>query len=218
MDYKVETIENQQKFILPLTRETECLFYNQRMIIDNKVLTEPLAWRITKVNRVSQGGVTKITLAQDKFDQNKDYIELDSNGNVIGMWADYYSQGQVTPDEPVEENADIYSIITYSGVKPEIKINGSYKKFTVTFYNQEGQIDYQSGDWNYDIRDGEIITPISDISGILDISTSGLSDNQIKVKFVGDDSYLNKVLIINHTAVVNGNNIVSHLEVEITSL
>lgn len=203
-------------FLLPLMRETEPLFYNLRMIIDNKVLTEPRAWHITKVNRLDANGITKITLGQDRFDQHKDYIELDDNGNIIGMWADYFEEGQLEPTEPEDEPTNLHSEITYSGTKPEIKVNGSHKKFTVNFYDGETPMPLLTGTWSYSIRDGEIITPISDPSTLLDVV--GLSENQIKLKFIGDGSYIGKILIVKNTATITGGEISSNVELEIKSL
>jgi len=45
-----------------MTRDTETLFYNHRMIIDAKVETEPRAWLISKINRISPNGICRITL------------------------------------------------------------------------------------------------------------------------------------------------------------
>lgn len=214
--YNIEKVEDQQMFLLPLMRETESLFYNLRMIIDNKVLTEPRAWHITKVNRLDANGITKVTLAQDRFDQHKDYIELDDNENVIGMWADYFEEGQLEPTEPEDEPTNLHSEITYSGTKPEIKVNGSHKKFTVNFYDGETPMPLLTGTWSYSIRDGEIITPISDPSTLLDVV--GLSENQIKLKFIGDGSYIGKILIVKNTATITGGEISSNVELEIKSL
>jgi hypothetical protein len=68
------------------------------MLIDAPVLTEPRAWVITKMNRITAKGLAEATLAQDKYDEHKDFIEIDDYGNVIGMWADYYD-GSVAPRE-----------------------------------------------------------------------------------------------------------------------
>ena len=187
-DFKTESVEDQQKFILPLTRNTEKLFYNQRMIVDNKVLTEPRAWRISKINRINQNGTVLVTLYQDIFDQNKDYIELDEYGNVVGMWADYYLQ-PINPDP--EDVSTIYSVITYSS-KAQLKIGGSYKKFTVTFYDNEEEVGFEPGAWSYTIDGEDASSLISEIAGE--------SDNQIKVKFIGDESYLDKQLVITYTS------------------
>lgn len=205
-----------------MNRDTESLFYNLRMIIDNKVLTEPRAWKISKVNRIKGNGLTHITLAQDIFDQNKDYIEKDENGNVIGMWADYFVQGQIIPEDYPTSLPSIHSEISYSGTKPEIKINGSYKKLTVDFFEDNEKTEYHSSIWSYGIRNGELIEPINNPEDLLTILThndsSDVLENQIKVKFHGDDSYIGKVLVITNTAPVNDDNIISHLELEIKPL
>ena len=212
----METIEDVQKFILPLTRDTEHLYYNVRLILDNKVLTEPRAWRISKINRISQGGITKITLAQDRFDQNKDYIEFDEDGEIIGMWADYYSDGQVEPQNPQGYNGNLHSVVSYSGTKPEIKIQGSYKKLSVKFYEEEQETTLYNGSWSYAVRNGEIIIPIQDVTGILQVEP--VVAGQIKIKFIGDDSYIGKVLIVTYSAEVDGTGIVSQTELNITTL
>jgi len=67
-DYKITTVEDQQKFAVPMTRETETLFYNHRMIVDTKVESEPRVWLISKINRISPNGICRVTLYQDKFD------------------------------------------------------------------------------------------------------------------------------------------------------
>lgn len=184
--YRIESPEDQQKALLPLTRTTEHLFYNLRMIIDNAVLTEARAWQISKVNRVNQNGTVLITFAQDRFDQNRDYIEKDADGNVIGMWADYFSEQH----QPIPDTEDpVYSIISYAS-KPQVKVAGSYKKLTVTFYKQDEVISWQPGTWTYEI-DGQ------DASAL--VSTSpGVDGSQIKVKFDGDDSYIGKVLVVSY--------------------
>lgn len=173
--------------MLPLTRTTEHLFYNQRMIVDNFVLTQPRAWQISKVNRIHQNGVVLVTLKQDRFDQTRDYIELDDNGNVIGMWADYYAES-IQPIPDVEDN--IYAVITYAA-KPQIKVAGSYKKLTVTFYKNNEETNWISGTWSYTI-DG------LDVSGLI-TSIDGDDGSQIKIRFDGDDSYIGKTLVVSYT-------------------
>lgn len=214
--YNIEKVEDQSVFLLPLTRETEHLYYNTRMIIDNKVLTEPRAWKITKVNRLDANGLTKITLAQDRFDQHKDYIELDDNGNVIGMWADYFEEGQATPTDAHEEVPQIHSVISYSGLKPEIKVGGGYKKFKTEYYRDDKTIVPYTCTWSFAIRDGEIITPIIGSGTLIDVVT--LSGTEMKVKFLGDDSYIGKVLIITSYADTHWEPVTDSVEFDIKSL
>lgn len=214
--YNIEKVEDQQMFLLPLTRETEKLYYNQRMIVDNKVLTEPRTWHITKVNRLDANGITKITLAQDRFDSHKDYIELDDDGNVIGMWADYFAEGQVEPADTDVEVPNLHCVITYNGIKPEIKVGGGYKQFVTTYYKDNEEIAPYACTWTFAIRDGETVTPINMPSDILDfISISG---NKMKVKFLGDGSYIGKVLVITSSAETHWTPVSSSVELDIKSL
>lgn len=184
------------------------------MIIDNKVLTEPRAWHITKVNRLEVDGLTRITLAQDRFDQHKDYIELDDKGNVIGMWADYFEEGQVEPTDAFEDKPNLYSVTSYSGIRPEIKVGGGYKTLTTEFYRDDEIIVPYACAWTFSLKDGEQVTPI-DLNLLNVVSLSG---NKMKVKFLGDGSYIGKALIITSTADSHWGPVVSNVEFDIKSL
>ena len=162
------------------------------MIIDTGVLTEPRAWRVSKINRISPNGIARITFAQDVFNQHTDLIETDENGNVTGMWADYYKT--IVPPTDFDPNEDVPSIvISYSGTKAQVKVGGSYKKFTANFYDGDSEIDPVSGEWHFTI-DGE------DASAVISISDTGLEPNQIKVKAPTDPVYIGKVLTIEYVA------------------
>lgn len=189
-----------------MARDTETLFYNHRMIIDTFVESEPRAWLISKVNRISPNGICRVTLTQDTFDQHKDYIEHDINGNIVGMWADYYSSAiqpeEVIYDEPSENNI---AVISCSG-RSQLKIGGSAKTLTVTFYDENGNaIEYQSGIWSYTIDE-------VDVSELLTLTP--LSDDKVKIKFNGGDEYINKIL---RASFVSGQ-IDSYLDIEILPL
>lgn len=192
-DYKISTVEDQQKFAVPLNRDTEHLFYNQRIIIDSTVLTEPRAWKISKVNRISPNGISRITLAQDVFDQHKDYIELDNVGNVIGMWANYYNDKILPEDyEESKEETNMNIQLTYAGTKPELKIGGSYKTFTAKLFDGEEEIPITDpGTWYY-LIDGY------DVSSLIDSIDNGLGKN--KIKFIGDLSYIGSVITIKYVS------------------
>ena len=220
-DYKITSIEDQQKFLVPLNDITENLWYNQRMIIDAKVSTEPRAWEISKVNRISPNGLVKVTLAQDNFDQHNDYIERDSDNKIIGMWADYYKT--TVTEFNKEENSDVirnnlvsdyYSSIAYSGAKPQLKIGGSYKKFTVNFYDNKTkqELDFKNGNWNFKFKDED-----SDILSVLQIlnEASDLKENQVKIKFTGDLSYIGKRIIVSY---IDENSNETCIEIEIVGL
>lgn len=133
-----------------------------------------------------------VTMAQDEFDQLHDVIEYDENGNVIGMWADLIQPDNIEQD-PTDDTRPIYSKIFYAGTNPNIKIGGSYKKYTVKFYDEDGEIDYMPGNWSYTING-------IDASDLLEISTTSLDENQIKIKFIGGDDYIGETLVVEFIA------------------
>ena len=167
------------------------------MIIDAPVTErEPNAWEISKIKSFAPNGLNRITLAQDRFDQHHDYIEKDEYGRIIGMWADYY-----TTDVPLHDsNTPVPKVqkseILYSGIKPEIKVGGSYKTFTMNYYDNAGElIKNAKYTWNFELNN----SPISDgelIKILYPDKTNKLSENQIKIKFIGPEDYLNSILTI----------------------
>lgn len=174
-DHITTTVEDQYKFAVPLNRDTEKLYYNQRIIIDNKVLTEPRTWQITKINRVAPNGIARLTVAQNHFDQNIDYVEKDSNGNIIGMWADYFT----SPIEPKDNIIEIepLGIIEYLGGNPNMKVGGGYKKYSIVFNNGK----FKTGDWKFFIRKDEE-SEWEQFDDIMKV-TEGLEENEVKLHF-----------------------------------
>ena len=193
VDNRIESPENQQMCILPMTRETEKLWYNQRLIIDNNVLTEPVAWVITKINRIANNGTVKLTFAQDFFDPHKDYIELDNEGNVIGKWADYYTDGIAAEDNTFD--TDITVKVSVVG-KAKVKVGGGYKRLYVNFYKGNDEASFIPGNWIFTI-DGE------DASVLIETSTEDLKDNEVEILFVGTDDYIGKILTATYTTDTN---------------
>ena len=176
-DHVTTIVEDQQKFAAPLNRDTEKFYYNQRLIVDNKVLTEPRLWQISKINRIAPNGIARITLAQTKFDGDKDYVKIE-NDEVIEMYADYFV-GNTEPTSFVETD-EIRAEITYTG-KPTIRVGSGYKKLAVNFYQGESEIPLIDGQWQYFIGD-------EDVSSLIAYSTVDLEENEVKVKFNSKDT------------------------------
>ena len=187
--YRITTVEDQQQFIIPLNRLTENIYYDKRLLIDARVdQSECRAWQVAKVNRINLPGCALITLAQDHFDPTRDYIEKDANGEVIGLWADYYAE-PVTPEPHNPSPIQPTGVISCAGSQ-EIKVGGSYKKFTVEFFDEEGiPLSHKEGAWSFWIDDEEI-EPV--------ISTSGISANQIKAKLPNNGLWINKVMTVKY--------------------
>ena len=208
-DYKFESVENQTKAILPYNDISKTLFYNTRSIISTD-LPEPICWRVTKVEGLAHKGNILFTFAQDAFDEHNDYIERDDSGRLIGMWANYYSEPNLPPYEqpnPDPRESGNYAEITYAGSDPHIKVEGSYKKITIAYYNSNELINDQTpGEWSYWIDD----TNASELVRVL----STEDPNTIKIKFLGDENFLGKVLVVKNVR----NNIVATLQLQIVSL
>ncbi len=194
LDYKIRTVENQKILWLPMNDITKTIFYDQRVVISQE-REEPVVWKCSKVEDMSVKGITRYTFAQDKYNSHTDYIEKDEDGNVIGMWCNYFDNGDVEPIAPVEPASAIYSVISYSGLKPEMRIGGSYKKFTVTFYDDKEIIEHKDGIWNFKI-DG---VNVSDMITTLDSSQSAdVDENQIKAKIAASADYIGKILVVGY--------------------
>ena len=198
-----------------MSRETETLFYNHRIIIDNRgVSTEPRAFQISKVNRVSHNGICTVTAAQDRFDQHTDYIEKDEFGNTVGMWGDFFASS-ITPtpivpdiqdDDDFSPTSDYISTVTCSG-KNQIKIGGSMKTLTVRFTDGYGDpAEFLPGEWSFVIDDEHIPDDLLTITNV--------AENKIKVKFNGGDEYIGKILEATYTS----GDVISSLKLEIIAL
>lgn len=230
-DYIFEEPENQRKCILPMNDISATIFYNQRFIISAPI-PEPLAWRLTKQEDISPKGVRRLTFAQDKFDQHNDYIEKDENGNVIGMYADYFKTNSdiidetnegyepsvepiepvvpVVPVDPIEPTEPtITSSLKCSG-KKQIKVGGSSKTITATFYEDdvEPQNPVESS-FSFSI-DEENVDNLIEVTNV--------TENVIKIRFLGNDDYLGKTLTVTNISNVNGIEVTSTLDIEIIPL
>ena len=207
--YKTESPENQTKAMLPYNEISKTLFYNTRTIISVD-LPEPITWRVTKVEGLAHKGNILFTFAQDQFDQHHDYIERNEDGELIGMWADYYNESNLPSENPIQVDSTIsgnYAEITYAGAEPHIKVNGSYKSITITYYNSNELLNNQTpGEWSYYIDD-------TDASDLVKVHPQE-SPNTIKVKFLGDENYLGKILTIKNTR----DTVVAELQLQIVSL
>lgn len=168
------------------------IYYDTRIAISAPI-EQPIVWRCTKVEQVSPKGISKLTFAQTRWNDNTDYIEKDEDGTILGIWCDYYKDKIEPEPQPIDIITSTRAEITYSGTKPEIKINGNYKKFTVTFYQDNEPLTFQHGDWKFTIND-------QDVSDLIEINTANLEENQIKIKFKADDSYIDKILDVTYTS------------------
>ena len=203
LDRYVLSLDDINKILIPLNPITENLGYtdkenvNQRIILSAKI-PNPLTWQISKVENTKPIGIIKITLDQDSYNPHTDYIERDEYGNIIGMWADFYSS-EITPvnqDNPIIQSQNPACILLSSN--NNLKIGGSYKLITMQIVDD-------------DMLDITNDYPISSVKWTclidgIDYTDSNLVKwleqtdiNKIKIKFGADRNYLNKLLTVKCT-------------------
>lgn len=211
--------DNVDKAFLPLNNITENINYvdensnNQRMIISAKT-KHPLTWKLTKLENTKPLGLLQLTFSQTSFDQNNDYIEKDDDGNIIGMWADFYeSITPIDPDIPSPTPSTTYGKITAS--TSTIKVGGSYKNLTLKLYDADDNeitdsySSYSPDDfkWTCSITYGNKTTDLTDVVSWL----KGSLFNQRKIKFPNNRSYLGKILDVK--CIVDGIETVEKFEI-----
>lgn len=197
-DLRFTSQENQDKVWLPLNPITEKIWYTNESSKNMRVLVSSftdnaIAWQISKVENAQPLGIQKLTLYQDFFDQHRDYIEKDSDGNIIGMWASYFDS-EITPTDPSTPTTPPSSITArISASTSTIKVGGSYKNLTVNLFNDSNEdITTEYADatftWTCSIDDEDWTDKVT--------WRAGTEYNQKKVKFPNDASVIGKILSI----------------------
>lgn len=163
-DFKITSMENQNKIWLPMNNISENLYYNQRIIISAPI-PKPITWEITKVENTHPFGINKLSVAQTKFNPNTDYVNLETGE----MYADYYKN-----NIPLDEDD---TVLTINSKEKTIKVGGSSRKITSSTENPS---------WSF-LIDGV------DATSLLDIYSE---DNNISITFLGDETYIGKILTV----------------------
>jgi len=127
-------VQNQSQVWFPQNSITSNLFYNQRFIIDSRTFDRDtkyesyLAWHTAKVENIFPPGIVKLTLAQDKFDPNKDRFDPTTDY----MYADYSAY---LSENSHDDDDNTYSKIVFNG-RPELRVAGTGMTFTLKFFDK----------------------------------------------------------------------------------
>ena len=212
-DLRFTSQENQDKVWLPLNPITEKIWYtmdsskNMRVLVSSYT-DNAIAWTISKVENAQPLGIQKLTLYQDFFDQHRDYIEKDSDGNIIGMWANYFDS-EIAPTDPSTPTPTPSSITAkISASTSTIKVGGSYKNLTINLYNDSNE------DITTEYSDAIITWTCSiDNEDWTDKVTwrDGAEFKQKKLKFPSDTSVIGKILSVKCEIVKNDLSIKSEI-------
>lgn len=210
---------------MPLNPITEKVFYvndanqNQRLIIS--AMTEnPRTWQVSKCEDMLMGdfGLMRLTFVQVAFNDAIDFVDYnatnpDGSKDVYAMYANYH-ESSVKPEEDTDVEI-VSNTCVLSASTNTIKVGGSYKTITATFYDNSGTNitdmylpELSADSWKFYIDDVEIEN--GNLITVLEQTTA----NKIKVKFANDMSYLTKVLLVQCAV----GDVVGQLSLEITNL
>ena len=121
--------------------DTNTITYGERFIISDNPLRR-ISWQTSKIEATTTWGLTKLTFTQElEYDEtdNLTWINLKSNNfsdTKTGSDYDYYKE-RFNDEEihnPIDPNVVSKSVISYTGVKPCVKVGGSLKTFTANIY------------------------------------------------------------------------------------
>ena len=192
---KTVVLDEQGKFWLPWNKITTEVKHDMRFFI-SMLQEEPYVYVASKIKNTSPKGIIAVTVTQDRFDKNKDYVNLETGE----MYADYYSS-TITPEEILPDidgstssttNTDILTIEakTYS-----VRINGGSKVVYAKIVDHDGNdvtTNYDSDDlvWSFSFKDNN-----NDINSLVSMdqsyNTKEGNEYKCKFKFLGDEQYLN---------------------------
>ena len=186
-------LDNVNQIWLPLNDITERIHYlsedneeNQRLIIST-LKPNPSVWFVSKIQDLNPRGILKLTYKQTVFDEHTDYVDWETGD----MYADYYVNDIV----PIDEEVTTTVTANITALNNHLKLGGSYKLLTVTFYDADGN----------DVTDNylSLISQenwkcfINDIDYTEDSLITWLPQadfNKIKIKIGKDLSLLSKIL------------------------
>lgn len=157
-DYLTTSVENQKKLWLPTNRDTQTIIYNEHITISNNPLRRT-SWEVTKVVDTEPAGLTKLTLAQQlEYGARDDLSWVNISSNMLsdtehGANYDFFQlrtndikqhvpiKDDTLPNSPLNEEVADDNIISFSGVKPDLKCGGSYKTYTANLYSHGNLVD-----------------------------------------------------------------------------
>ena len=162
---------------VPTNASTQTIGYNQRFLISDAGRVPALCYEVSKIADTAPIGLTKFSLTQTTYNEQTDNVDL--------MIADYWKANIEPIESDIETELSGTAAISYSGMKPTIKVGGSYKTFTPVFSNEDTTV--QS--WLISDENG-------DISADTENYTIEHSGELLKIKVATNYYLIGKILII----------------------
>lgn len=211
---KLNVLDEQGKFWLPWNLVSSEVKHDMRFFI-SMLQDEPYVYKTSKIKNTSPKGIISITIEQDRFDKNKDFVDNDPNSPTYGdMYADYYSS-TIDPEE-VDEKKDVPTdILSIEAKTYKVRIKGGskvvYAKILDTVGNDVTRNYYSYNfDWKFYIDGKELDSALWS-----EDSTYNGNSEKCKYKFFfkGNEDYLNQKL----TVKLSINNLSADADLDIVS-
>lgn len=191
---KMNVLDEQGKFWLPWNKISSEVKHDMRFFI-SMLQDEPYVYKASKIKNTAPKGVITVTIEQDRFNTDSDYVNLDTGE----MYADYYSS-TIIPEEVTPEIEATTDVLSIEAKTYNVRINGGSKVVYAKILDQDGNDvtnNYSGEDliWSFKLKDSnEDITSL-----ILEDSTYNEANKdkyKYKFKFLGDEIYLNKIITV----------------------
>ena len=190
----MNVLDEQGKFWLPWNKISSEVKHDMRFFI-SMLQEEPYVYKASKIKNTAPKGVITVTIEQDRFNADSDYVNLDTGE----MYADYYSS-TIIPEEVAPEIEATTDVLSIEAKTYNVRINGGSKVVYAKILDQDGNDvtnNYSGEDliWSFKLKDSdEDITSL-----ILEDSTYNEANKdkyKYKFKFLGDEIYLNKIITV----------------------
>lgn len=192
-------LDSQKEIFFPWTPITSELKHDMRLFI-SMIQKEPYVYKISHVENTSPKGIIKLTLMQDRYDINRDYVSLDVLNEDYGdMYADYYSS-VIVPEETTAEVETNTDILTLTSASRSVRINGGTRIITAKITDVDGsditsKYDKLAFNWRFAFKDTyNMIDHLIAVDS--DYGAKSGNEYKCKFKFLGDEQHLNGIITV----------------------
>lgn len=191
---KMNVLDEQGKFWLPWNKISSEIKHDMRFFI-SMLQEEPYVYKASKIKNTAPKGVITITIEQDRFNADSDYVNLETGE----MYANYYSS-TIIPEEVIPEIEATTDVLSIEAKTYSVRINGGSKVVYAKILDSDGNDvtnNYDSSllEWNFSFKDDEFA---EDNLIVVDEAYNLKDGNQYKCKFKfkGDETYLNERITV----------------------
>lgn len=200
MGDKFNLLDEQGKFFIPWNTVSAEIKHDMRFFI-SMLQDEPYVYKSSKIKNTSPKGIIAVTVEQDRFDKNKDYVDNNPSSPTYGeMYADYYSSTIIPEEiEPESEIDTVTDILTIEAKTYKVRINGGSKVVYAKILDEDGKdvtSNYYSEilNWKFYIGDQELDNTLIKLDNTYNTSSNNIC--KYKFYFLGSEDFLNEKLTI----------------------